>query len=784
LAQSYRFGPAELRPAERQLLVEGRPAHIGARAFDVLVALVDRRDRVVTKDELLDLAWPGLVVEENNLHVQISALRKVLGAQAVSTIAGRGFRFMPEVHVVDAPAGPTTVRVHNLPAQLNSFVGREAEIAQLLQMFERSRLVTITGSGGTGKTRLSLQAAREIHGRFQDGVWLVELAALSDPERVALAAAAVLGVKEEAGRPLNDTIARYVRDRSILLVIDNCEHLIQASAELAKRLLEASEGLCILASSREALRITGEALFPLPSLAANDSAKLFVDRASAVHPGFRTNGASGAAVAEICRRLDGIPLAIELAAARVNSLPVEQIAARLSDSLDVLRGGDRTHLTRQQTLRASIDWSYDLLSIPERELMRRLSVFAGSWGSEGARAVAAGGDVQSHDVLDLLSRLVEKSLVAKDSGHGRYRLLDTVRQYARELLKSSGEEDGIRGQHLDYYIEFLEQARGKLSSPDHAMWMTRLDLETENILVAHAWCDHVPGGAQMGLKLSRGFKTYAINRGLLTVGYRVISEVLARPKAAARDELRSRALFDVGQLAFFMGRYPEAQRHLEESLAIARELGNKVRIAAALQPLGMAYQGQGMTDQGLATLEEALALAREIGRRHDIGAALAGLGSFQRMQGKLDTAERLYRDSMEILIEVGDPFSHALIILNLAILAILRGQPAEARSMLLKAMAASESLGQQRLGLATLEVCSGFAASCGEYERAARFYGVAEAQNSSTGLHRDPADEAFLAPLIAKARDELGPRYRVAEDAGRALAYSQAISDARAWLSE
>ena len=783
MAQSYRFGPAELRPAERQLLVEGRPAHIGARAFDVLVALVARRDRVVTKDELLDLAWPGLVVEENNLHVQISTLRKLLGAQAVSTIAGRGFRFMPDVEVVDAPSGPATVRVHNLPAQLDSFVGREDEIAQLLQMFERSRLVTITGSGGTGKTRLSLQAAREIQDRFPDGVWLVELAALSDPERVALAAAATLGVKEDAGRPVIDTIARYIRDRRLLLVIDNCEHLIQASAELAKRLLEASEGLHILASSREALRITGEAIFPLPTLAANDSEKLFVDRASAVHPGFRAEGASGAAVAEICRRLDGIPLAIELAAARVNALPVEQIAARLSDSLDVLKGGDRTHLTRQQTLRASIDWSYDLLSIPERELLRRLSVFAGSWGPEGAQAVGAGGDVEADEVMELHSHLVEKSLVAKDGSQGRYRLLDTVRQYARELLKSSGEEDDVRNQHLGYYIGVLDRARGKLSSPDHALWMALLDLETENILAAHAWCDHAPGGAEMGLKLSRGIKTYAINRGLLTVGHRVISEVLARPKAAARNELRSRALFDVGQLAFFMGRYPEAQRHLEESLAIARELKNKVRIAAVLQPLGMAYQGQGMKEQALATLEEALALAREVGGRRDIGAALAGLGSFQRTQGALDIAERLYLDSMEILLEVGDHFSHALIVLNLAILAIMRGQKAEARRLLLKAMAASESLGQQRLGLATLEVCSGFAAACGEYERATRFYGVAEAQNSSTGLHRDPADEAFLVPLIAKAREELGPRYRVIEEIGRAQPYSQAISDARAWLS-
>jgi tetratricopeptide (TPR) repeat protein len=314
------------------------------------------------------------------------------------------------------------------------------------------------------------------------------------------------------------------------------------------------------------------------------------------------------------------------------------------------------------------------------------------------------------------------------------------------------------------------------------MWMARLDLEAENILVAHAWCDHAPGGAEMGFKLSRGIKTYAINRGLLTVGHRVISEVLARPRASARNELRSRALFDVGQFAFFMGRYMEAQRHLDESLAIARELDNKMRVGAALQPLGMAYLGLGMIEEARRTLEEALALAREIGEKREIGAALTSLGSFQRSQGALDAAEQLYLVSIEALSEVGDLFSCGLVTLNLAMLAILRGQRPKARSLLLEAMAASESLGQQRLGLATIEVCSGFAAACGEYERATRFYGVAEAQNSSTGLHRDPADDSFLAPLIAKAREELGPRYRAVEDIGRALDYAQAISEARAWL--
>ena len=784
MAQSYRFGPVELRPAERQLLVEGVPAHLGGRAFDVLVALVDRRDRVVTKDELFELAWPGLVVEENNLHVQISALRKVLGANAVSTVAGRGFRFMPKVEVVDSPSGPVTPRHHNLPAPLNSFVGREGELAKVREMLATSRLVTLTGPGGTGKTRLSLQASHQLLNAFPDGVWLVELAPLSDPERVPFAVAAVLGVKEEAGRPIAEALERYVRDRKVLVILDNCEHLLQACAQIAKRLLQAGASVRILASSREALRISGESLFPLPALAADDSARLFADRASAVQPAFRAEGASAGSVAEICRRLDGIPLAIELAAARVSTLSVEQIAARLSDSLAVLKDGDRTNLSRQQTLRASIDWSYDLLSIPERELFRRLSVFAGGWTVDAAEAIGSGGDVQSDDVIDLLARLVEKSLVATESMRSRYRLLETVRQYARELLDASGESDAVRSRHLDYYVAFSEQARAGLASPDPGVSMARLDVETENLLAAHAWCDHVSNGIERGYRLARATKGYWINRGLLTVGHRLVSEALARDKTASRDEARCRALFDAGQLAFFMGRYPEAQRRLEESLVIARELGSTVRVAAVLQPLGAAYLGQGLREQAFALLKEGVALARESNSKRDLGAALNSLGSFHRVQGELDLAAALYKDAIAILGEVGDLASRAIVVLNLAILAILRGHHDDARTLLLEAIATSESTGLQRLGLSTIEVCAGFAASCGDFDRAARLYGVAEAQNSSTGLHRDPADEAFLAPLIDKARHAMGPRYRGVEDAGRALPYPQSIAEARAWLSE
>jgi non-specific serine/threonine protein kinase len=795
LAHFYRFGQVEVRPSERQLLVEGKPAPLGARAFDVLLALIDHRDRVVTKNELFDIVWPGLVVEENNLHVQISTLRKVLGSKCVATIPGRGFRFVADIESSEAPACPLPARNHNLPAQLNSFIGREIEIAEVKDLLRGARLVTLTSTGGTGKSRLSLQVAYDLLAEYPDGVWLVELAPLSDASRVPQAVASVLGVKEDAGRPVIEALVRYVRDRRLLLILDNCEHLMQPCAELAKQLLQAGTGVKILASSREPLRINGEATYHVPalavpgkreavtceSLARYEAVRLFIDRAVAVQPGFRVNDHNCAAIAEICRRLDGIALAIELAAARVQSLPVEQIATRLDNCFRLLTGGDKTALPRQQTLRASIDWSYDLLEIPERELFRRLAVFAGGWTLEAAEVVCAGGDVEDAQVMDLLTHLVEKSLVALDANGERYRLLEAMRQYALELLHASGEEDPVRTRHLDYCLALGEKARPALVGPHQARWMVRLDQERENLLSAHAWCDHAPGGAERGLHLVCAVMTYWIARGLLGLGHRVLGEALARPGLPTPE--RGRALFAAGQLAFYMGRYSEAQKHLEESLAFARERGDKRRISAALQPLGMACLGQGHLATARAHLEEALNLERELGDKRNLGAAMNALAQLHRIEGALDTAELLYRNVLDVANETNDRESRAIGLLNLAMVAICKRSPEDARGMLVEVAQIAEATGSQRVGLSLFEVGAGLGALTSEWERAARLYGVAEAQNATTGLHRDPADDAFLAPLMEKVRNALGPAaFAAAERAGREMGYAEALADARDWL--
>jgi predicted ATPase/class 3 adenylate cyclase len=687
---------------------------------------------------------------------------------------------------------------NNLPQQVTSFIGREHEMAEVMKLLGNTRLLTLLGVGGIGKTRLSLQVAAGVMDDFPDGVWLVELAPLGDERLVPQAVASVLGVKEEAGRPVLEALMKYVNDRRLLVILDNCEHLVRACGEFAKQILQSGRQVKILASSREHLHVAGETTYTVPALAVPEpsspidletltqyeSVRLFIDRAVSAQYGFQVTDQTVSAVIDICRRLDGIPLAIELAAVRVRALSVAEIAARLSDRFRLLTGGDRTALPRQQTLRALIDWSYDLLADQERALFRRLAVFAGGWTFEAAEAVGAGGDIKQSDVLDLLTQLVEKSLVVSETERGRYRLLETVRQYAQERLNDSGEEEQTRTRHLAFYLALAEKARPELVGPRQGAWLARLDMERENLLSAHAWAENAEGGGPMGLRLVCSVKHYWINRGFLALGQRVTVEALARPGAQERSFARCRALSDAGQLGCVMGHYGDAQRYLVESLAIAREIGDKRMVAAVLQPLGVASLGQGNLTGARRHLEEALTLARELGNKREVAAALNALAQVHRVEGALVTAEPLYANVVELARELGDRESIAIGLLNLAMVAIGQGSADRVRSKLLEVIAIVEEIGSKPAGLSALEVSAGLAALRRECAQAARFFGAAETQMGQTGLHRDPADEAFLAPLIAAARKALGPTaFAAAEAAGRALSYDQAVAEARKWLN-
>ena len=474
----YRFGPFELELDERRLLKAGAVIALQPRTFDLLGALVDRAGHLVTKDELFERVWPKLVVEEAALRVQVLALRKILGADAIATVSGQGYRFMLPV----AKGGIETNRLptpkHNLPYQVTSFIGRQQEIAQLKELVTANRLVTLTGAGGAGKSRLAMEVAGQRLDAFADGVWLVELAALSDAKVLPQAVATALTINEQPARPMIETLGDYLASKKLLLVLDNAEHLIDACARLVDVVLPRSPDAAVIVTSRERLGIAGELTYRVPSLRVPgpgdhlapdalltyEGVRLFVDRARLLSPEFSITSENAASLASICYHLDGIPLAIELAAPRLRSMSVEELSQGLDQRFALLTDGSRTALPRHRTLRSMIDWSYDLLREPEKLFLQRLSVFAGGWTLAAAEEACAGEGIEQGDVLDLLTSLADKSLVVpeQEDAQTRWRLLETVRQYARNLLEDSGGSAVVQVRHRDYYLALAEEADPKM----------------------------------------------------------------------------------------------------------------------------------------------------------------------------------------------------------------------------------------------------------------------------------------------------------------------------------
>jgi len=493
---------------------------------------------------------------------------------------------------------------NNLPVQLTSFIGRQKEMAEIKGLLNAARLVTLTGSGGCGKTRLSLQAAGEALTNFTHGVWLVELAPLADPGLVPQTLIAVLNLREDNQRASLQVLADYLRAKNILLVLDNCEHVIEACAQLSEALLQACPKLKILASSREALGIAGEMPYrvqslktpnpeQLPSLEALSemaAVRLFLERAAIVKPDFTLTKDNAAFVAQICFRLDGIPLAIELAAARVKVLSPEQIAARLDDRFRLLTGGSRTALPRQQTLRAMIDWSYSLLSEPEKTLFRRLAVFVGGWTLEAAEQVCAGqNDILSHDILDLLTRLVDKSLVFSEESRGeiRYHRLETIRQYAREKFFETDEAEIIRNQHLAYYVKFAEIAEGHMRGRARAAWTHRLEAEQDNLRTAMEW--GLARNPESALRIAASLPVFWMAGGFSAEGFRWIQQSMVEyMEKIGEDEQPSLRAKGLGGLAFLyisLGDNTNGKRVAEQSVELFRQSQDKSGLAYSLVSL-------------------------------------------------------------------------------------------------------------------------------------------------------------------------------------------------------
>ena len=684
---------------------------------------------------------------------------------------------------------------NNLTQQLNSFIGRERELVEIKEMLASNRLVTLLGMGGIGKSRLSTQLAADVLDDFPDGVWFVELAALTDPSSVPQAVASVLGVKEEAGRPVIEALTKYVRDLQLLIILDNCEQVVHGCADLAKHLLQAGPRVKVLTSSRDYLQVAGETTYHVPTLsvprerisleglAKHEAVRLFIDRAAASMRGFGLTEQNAAAVADICYCLDGIPLAIELAAARVRGLSVQAIAARLSDRFRLLVTGDQTVLPRQRTLRALIDWSYDLLTEQERALFQRLSVFAGGWTLEAAEAVCPGGMLLEYDVVDLLTHLVEKSLVVMEVD-GRYRMLDTVRHYAQEKLTQGDDGAATRNRHLEFFLAQAERARPELAGPEQGIWLSRLDFDHENLLSANAWSESSVNAGEVGLRLVHALRPYWIHRGLLTLGLKKSLEVLTRHGLQERNEARCRALAGAGQMLFFMGRDGEARISLSESLSIAREISDVKWVAAILQPLGMACVADGDLVEARQHLEEAVALAQELGNERELSAAFNALAMLHRAEGRLDEAQPLYEASLKFARALGDPTYIAGALLSLVMVSITRSASEKACEMLLEVLAIAAETHSKPTVQSSLEVCAGFAAAREDWVVAARFFGAAESQAKQIGLRRDPADDAFLAPLVSRARHAIDHKtFSQAEAEGHALTSDEALLEARTWVT-
>ncbi len=657
---------------------------------------------------------------------------------------------------------------NNLPIQLTSFVGREQEMAAVKRLLLTTRLLTLTGVGGTGKTRLALQVAADLLDSYTDGVWLVELASLSDPALVPQTVAITLGVREEGGRPILTTLSDYLRGKKMLLVFDNCEHLIETCAIMADALLHSCPHLKVLATSREVLGIAGEMTWSVPSLslpvarqmatsedlAQYEAVRLFVDRAKYASPGFKLTNQNAQVVAQVCQQLDGIPLAIELAAARVKVLSVEQISRRLNDRFRLLVGGSRTALPRQQTLRALVDWSHDLLSDAERVLFRRLSVFSGGCTLEAIEAVCGEYEdpetrrqedtekapiaaspsprvgVSQVDVLDLLTHLVDKSLVLveRQNAEARYHMLETIRQYAGHKLEESREAERIHARHLDFFVVLGEQGELRIKSAERPAWTNRLEIENDNLRTALAWA--IKGDVEKGLRLAGALFRFWLVRGYISEGRQWLDKVLVA-SLGAPGVFRAKALIGAGALALWQRDFAAGHALLEESLALCGEIGDRRGLAHALRWLETeaSWRGDLSTAEDLG--EKSVALFREVEEKWDLAESLGWHGWVAMQRGDYATAHTRLDESHTLFGQSSDMWSVAFPLHGLGQIAYRQGDYVTARALCEESLALFREAGDTN-GCAILTATLGEIARIqGDFEQAASYYKDSLALRSS-----------------------------------------------------
>ena len=719
---------------------------------------------------------------------------------------------------------------NNLPQQLTSFIGREHEVAKVEELLKTTRLLTLLGMGGLGKTRLSLQIAADTLDAHPDGVWFVDLAPIRDPSLVADTLAQVLGVREEPGKPLTQTLCAHLKPLKALLILDNCEHVVAACAALANALLRAAPNVQIIATTREALRVPGEQTFPVLPLALPDrtasvealsrseAVQLFLDRAQLQKPGFALNEKEAPAVAELCSRLEGIPLALELAAARMRSMSIQDINKRLNDRFKLLTGGGRVLLERQQTLRALVVWSYDLLSDSEQRLLERLSVFVGGFDLEAAETVCGADPLAPEDVLDLVTSLVEKSLVMFDELESgtRYRQLETIRDLAREYLNKREDAAAIAVRHCDHYLLVAKAAKQGLQGTEQAKWAKRVEAELDNLRAAIVLALDGVVDPVLAVKFEVALMGFWMLRGYSTEGRNYVRAALALPAVQASDVAHAHALYVGAALADAQGDHLEALRLADACLALRRGMGNPVEVAAALSLLSLVRLHAGDTTSARESEEEAVEIFRELGNRIGEGIGLVHLGEIcayvaddagarryfeqciaiareleywemesecERLLGELALesgdvagARAHFARSLQICRDAGDKRDEATALWWIGKADLAVGDAASARARFDEALYAFQTFEMNAEMLGCLEDHARLLQCLGCVDDAVRLYGAVENRREAMALSRPPRRAQRWHEQIAAARSTLGVgAFEAAWAAGQAWGIADAI---------
>jgi predicted ATPase len=694
---------------------------------------------------------------------------------------------------------------HNLPVQLSTFVGRQQELAEIRRLLNQTHLLTLLGPGGTGKTRLMLEAAEEVIGDYPEGVYLAELAPLTDPDLIDERVASAVGVQEQPGRSIRESLVDFLRRKEFLLLLDNVEHIVRECAETAEHLLTHCPKLRILVTGREALFIRGEVTLQIPSLSlpprndqtdldqirASEGVQLFLTRAQEFRPDFELNRANASAIAEIVRRLDGIPLALELATARLRMLSVDQIAERLDDRFRLLTGGRRTALGRQQTLRAMIDWSWNLLDENERLLMRRLAVFSGGWSIEAAQAVASDDNLDEYEVFDLLEQLLGKSLVTVKypaEGETRYGMLESIRQYGLERLYESGEGETLRNRYTDYYVAFAEEAGPHLRRSTMLAWMRRITAELDNLRAVQVWVlDERP---ELALRIA-GSLIYGEVQWLhpseaqawLEPAIERARELLAEGSTAVRMEDFVKALIGLGATFGWNGRYADALPYLEEGMKLARQYGMDRHLVYAT---GILYGTELIvrSEEEMGELGDIIALGREKGLVMELIFPLGAYAVSLMALGKMELGLGYMEEALALAGQLNNPYMNAVVRSGKSFLAYYRGDLASAKEYTLLALADNEAMNMGRSAVTARSQLGHIARRAGDFAEAETYYRQSIVAWQELGHLPAVAHQVECFAYIALAGDQYERSARLLGAAGKAREEMNSLSTAKYEIDE